>query len=235
MNINAIITARSGSKGLPNKNIKELGGIPVLGWIVNAAKNSSLIKNVILSTDSNEYFEIGKSINANLIHHIRTPELAEDVESELILLDVIKKFKELFTDDSIVVLLQPTTPFTKSTDIDNCIQKLIDNPNNDTCVSVKKMTEHPEWAITSDNNTTGKCNQISGKNSIRQNLTVRWIPNGGIWVIRKEFLINNKKILNENETLFYEMEKLRSIDIDDEEDLILCRSLVDSKIITWGK
>jgi len=235
MNITAIITARSGSKALPNKNIKELGGIPLLGWVVKAAKNSSLIENVILSTDSDEYFKIGKSINNDLIFHKRTPELAEDVPSELVLVDIIQKFEEMFDDNSIIILLQPTTPFTKSIDIDNCIQKLIDNPKFNTCVSVKKMTEYPEWAITSENKTTGRCNQISGENSIRQNLKTRWIPNGGIWAIRKKFLRKEKKILDEKETLIYEMSKLHSIDIDEEDDFLLCQSLVNSGVMVPEK
>jgi len=231
MSITAIITARSGSKGLPNKNIKELGGIPLLGWVVKAAKNSLLLENVILSTDSDEYFKIGKSIKNDLIFHKRASELSEDVQSELVIEDIIKKFEELFDDNSTIVLLQPTTPFTKSGDIDNCIQKLIDNPKSNTCVSVKKMTEYPEWAITSENNITGKCNQISGENSIRQNLKTRWIPNGGIWVIRKKFFSKKKKILDEEETLFYEMSKLNSIDIDEEDDFLLCQSLVNSGVM----
>lgn len=235
MSITAIITARSGSKGLPNKNIKELGGIPLLGWIVNSSKKSVLLDNIILSTDSDEYFKIGKSINNDLIYHKRTPQLAEDVPSELILLDIIEKFNEMFDENSIVVLLQPTTPFTKSKDIDECIQKLIDNPKLKTCVSVKKMTEYPEWAISSDDKNVGKCNKISGENSIRQNLKSRWIPNGGIWAIRKEFLSKERKILDEDETLLFEMSKLCSIDIDEEDDFLLCQSLVNSGIMIPDK
>ena len=141
----------------------------------------------------------------------------------------------MFDENSIVVLLQPTTPFTKSLDIDRCIQKLIDHHGKNTCVSVKKMTEYPEWAIISDDKIIGKCNQLSGENSIRQNLKDRWIPNGGIWAIQKKFLSKEKKILDEEGTLIYEMSKLQSIDIDEEEDFLLCQSLVNSGIMSLEK
>src|SRR6267143_1527247 len=96
----AIITARSGSKSIPHKNIRELGGIPLLGWVTKALKKSKLIDKSILSTDSEKYFEIAKSFNDKIIFHKRTQELSEDVPSEFVLLDVIKKFDEFFDNDS---------------------------------------------------------------------------------------------------------------------------------------
>jgi len=230
MNITAIIMARSGSKGIPNKNIKELGGIPLFGWVVKAAKNSSLIKNIILSTDSDEYFKIGKSINNDLIFHKRTSELAKDVPSELVLLDILKNFKDGFNDDSIIVMLQPTTPFITSNDIDTCIKKLVENDNFNTCITVKQVSEFPEWMITKDKNDNKICNTTS-KESIRQNIQKRWIPNGGAYVVRKKFLEKNKSIIDKNSILVHEMSKIRSMDIDDEEDFLLCQSLVNSGVM----
>ena len=85
MNI-AIMTARSGSKSVPQKNIRMLGPLPLLGWGISALSKSTKIDKIILSTDSEKYFEIGKSINSEIIFHKRSPELAEDVPSELIIL-----------------------------------------------------------------------------------------------------------------------------------------------------
>jgi N-acylneuraminate cytidylyltransferase len=232
MRIIAVITARSGSKSIPQKNIRNLGGIPLLGWVVKAVSNSTLVQKIILSTDSEEYFKIANSFNNNILFHKRTPELAEDVPTELILLDVIKKMEGSFDNDSIVVLIQPTTPFITGKNIDECIRKIINNPKMNTCISVKQISERPEWMITklSDKEDAGVCKDISGEIGIRQNLTKRWLPNGGIYVIRKPFLEKEKKCID-NETLIYEMSKITSLDIDEEEDFTICQSLVNSGII----
>ena len=67
MKIISIITARSGSKGVPHKNIRNLGGIPLLGWTIKAASKSKLSNKIILSTDSEEYFKIASSFNDEII------------------------------------------------------------------------------------------------------------------------------------------------------------------------
>ena len=62
MSVIAIITARSGSKSVPNKNVRVLGDKPLLGWVIQAVSKSKLVDKIILSTDSDEYFNIGKCI-----------------------------------------------------------------------------------------------------------------------------------------------------------------------------
>jgi len=226
MNI-AIMTARSGSKSVPQKNIRMLGPLPLLGWGISALSKSTKIDKIILSTDSEKYFEIGKSINSEIIFHKRSPELAEDVPSELIILDVVEKFKELFNKDSVIVLIQPTTPFISNSDIDECVRYLETYLNMNTCISVKVVSEHPEWMITKFKEHQGTIDDFSGKKGVRQELPTRWVPNGGIYAIRTEFLLNNKKIIDNN-TLIHEMPALQSIDIDEEDDFILCETLVKS-------
>jgi N-acylneuraminate cytidylyltransferase len=230
----SIITARSGSKSLPHKNIRELGGIPLLGWTVKALSKSKLINNTILSTDSEQYFEIGTKFNSKLIFHKRPAPLAEDVPSELVLLDVIKTLGKYFDKDSLIVLIQPTTPFLTHVDIDSCINKMIKNPNVNSCVTVKAVSEYPEWQLLSKNDSLDICisEDLSGEVSVRQNLKKRWIPNGGVYVVRKTFLERTGKIIDEKGTLIHEMSKLRSIDINDQDDFALCEALVKSGIIT---
>ena len=236
MKIIAVITARSGSKSIPDKNIRNLGGIPLLGWSLKALSKSTMVDEIIFSSDSNSYFEIAKSINDEIIFHKRSSELAEDVPSELVLLDVIEKFDTMFDNDSIIVLIQPTTPFLSTSNIDECINNLVENPKMNTSVSVKILEEYPEWTIhsQSDNPNTGICKDIMGNVSVRQNLSKRFIPNGGIYAIRVAFLKKEKKIID-NETLIYEMSKLSSIDIDNEADFLICDSLVKSGIISEPK
>jgi len=231
MNVIGVITARSGSKSVPNKNTRNLGNIPLLGWIVKSATKSQKIDKLILSTDSEEYFKIAKSFNEKIIFHKRTPHLSEDVPSELILLDVIKKFDDLFDNDSIVVMLQPTTPFITSQDIDKCIEKLLKNSNFNTSITVKSVSEYPEWMITKENKNSGVC-KIESEDSIRQNIKKRWIPNGGAYAVRKAFLENNKTIMDKKAILVHEMSKIRSMDIDEEEDFQICESIVNSNLLT---
>jgi len=227
-----IITARSGSRSIPNKNSRKLGKFPLLSWVVNAANNSNLIQKTIFSTDSEEYFKIATSINENIIFHKRTPELAEDVPHEDVLLDIVDKSKNLFNDESIIVLIQPTTPFVTGKHIDECIKKLLSNPKMNTCISVKQLEEHPEWIISKKNKESdiGICD-ISGDLGVRQNLPKRWLPNGGIYVMKKTFLEREKKIID-HETLIYEMPKINSLDIDEEDDFTICESLVKAGIIS---
>ena len=224
----AVITARSGSKSIPHKNIRNLGGIPLIGWTASAVAKSKLIDKSILSTDSEEYFNITKLFNKNIVFYRRTPDLAEDVPSEMVLLDVVNKSKDFLDDDSIIVLIQPTTPFITAENIDDCIKKILDNPNVNSCISVKQMTEYPEWAISEkdDNSDVGVCIDRSGDTNVRQTLKKRWIPNGGIWIVRKSFFEKSKKIVDNTSTLIYKMPKMNSIDIDDEDDFIMCESLV---------
>jgi CMP-N,N'-diacetyllegionaminic acid synthase len=230
MNVIAIIPARSGSKSVPHKNIRLLGDIPLLGWTIKAASKSRIIDKLILTTDSDEYFKIAKSFHKQLIFHKRSPQLSEDVPSELVLLDILKNFKDWFSDDSIIVMLQPTTPFITSNDIDACINQLLKNDNFNTCITVKQVSEFPEWMITQDKNDDKICKTTS-KESIRQNIQKRWIPNGGAYAVRKKFLEKNKSIIDKNGILIHEMSKIRSMDIDEEEDFQICESIVKSNAL----
>jgi CMP-N,N'-diacetyllegionaminic acid synthase len=231
----AIITARAGSKSLPDKNIRELGGIPLLGWTIKALTKSKLVNNIILSTDSDHYFNLGSKFNNKLIFHKRPPPLAEDVPSELVILDVINTLKKYFDDSSLIVLVQPTTPFITHTDIDTCIEKMIKNPNVNSCITVKAVSEYPEWQLMNKEGFTDICvsRDLSGEISVRQNLKKRWIPNGGAYVTRKTFLERTGKIIDEEGILIHEMSMLRSIDINNHDDFTLCEALVKSNFITY--
>lgn len=230
----AIITARSGSKGLPHKNIRILGGIPLLGWTIKALSKSKLVNNTILSTDSDEYFKIGSEFNNKLIYHKRPKPLAEDVPSELVILDAINTLKEYFENESLITLVQPTTPFLTHIDIDICINKMIKNPNVNSCVTVRSVSEYPEWQFIKKEGTTDICisGNLSGEISVRQNLRERWIPNGGAYIIRKTFLEKTKKVIDEQGILIHEMSKLKSIDIDDLDDFNMCEALINSGFVT---
>ena len=129
-------------------------------------------------------------------------------------------------------MLQPTTPFISTKDIDTCISKLLKNDNFNTCITVKQVSEFPEWMITQDIENNKIC-KMTSEESIRQNIQQRWIPNGGAYAIRKSFLEQNKILIDKNSLLIHEMSKIHSLDIDEEEDFEMCKAIVNSDILKF--
>jgi CMP-N-acetylneuraminic acid synthetase len=84
--------------------------------------------------------------------------------------------------------------------------------------------------ITHDVNDNKIC-KMSSKESIRQNIQQRWVPNGGAYVVRKSFLKQNKSLIDKNALLIHEMSKIQSLDIDEEEDFEICQAIVNSNIL----
>src|SRR5690606_9725040 len=119
-----LITARGGSKGIPRKNIKLLGGKPLIAWTIDAALKSRYIDRLILSSDDNEIISIAKSLNCD-VPFVRPSELATEISSSMdVVLHALDHVGEFF---DFLLLLQPTSPFRTSEDIDAIIESCIKN------------------------------------------------------------------------------------------------------------
>ncbi len=119
----ALICARGGSKGVPGKNIKPLGGIPLIGWSIRTAKEVKKISQVIVSTDSDEIAEIAREYGAD-IPFMRPSELAQDNSAEWLVwrhaLDYMEN--QQYKIDGLIVI-PPTAPLRSTQDIVNCINE----------------------------------------------------------------------------------------------------------------
>ena len=114
----AIIPARSGSKGIINKNLKNFCGTPLIGHTINQAKSSKFIDKIFVSTDSEDIKKVAISFGAE-VPFLRPRELATDSASSVdVILHAIDKLNY-----NIFILLQPTSPLRLGTDIDNCLKK----------------------------------------------------------------------------------------------------------------
>ena len=144
----AILGARSGSKGVPHKNIKPLAGKPLIAWIIGAVKKSRFVNRIIVSTDSPEYQRIARTCGAEA-PFLRPPELATDRAPEF---EYIKhalawlKEHEGYAPD-IVVRVMATVPLQRTEDIDAVIEKLIQDPTASGAVVVAPARQHPEKAL----------------------------------------------------------------------------------------
>jgi CMP-N-acetylneuraminic acid synthetase len=129
VNVVAIIGARGGSKGLPRKNVRMLGGKPLIAWSIEAAKASPYVDRVIVTTDDVEIAEVSRKFGAE-VPFMRPPELAQDLTpTEPVLTHAVEwlEREEKYRVD-IVVFLQPTDIFRKRTMIDEVVKRLLDDP-----------------------------------------------------------------------------------------------------------
>lgn len=230
MEILAVIPARAGSKSVPHKNIREIGGKPMLAHSIDHAKASQYINRVIVSTDSGEYARIAREYGAE-VPFLRPAEYATDTALDY---DVFYhaltwlKENENYVPD-IVVQLRPTYPIRKASDIDKMIELLMENPQADSVRSMSKATEVPYkmWLKQEGNLKSIKTEQVVGQmrpliteipecyNMPRQQLPEVYYQNACIDVFRPE-VVMEKHSMSGDCILGYEMRE--NYDIDTEED-----------------
>lgn len=139
-----VITARGGSRGIPGKNIKELGGKPLIAYSVEAAKESKYLTRTIVSTDYENIAEIAKRYGGD-VPFLRPAEFAEDNSTSIeVVQHALNWLKENEKEEyDYLMILQPTSPFRTAEDIDECIKKIIDTGAD----SVMSMMELVDFSI----------------------------------------------------------------------------------------
>lgn len=221
----AIIPARGGSKGVLRKNIREVGGKPLIAWTIEEAKKSKYIDRLILSSENNEIIQVAKEWGCE-VPFIRPAELAQDDTPGIEpVIHAIVTLKEKY---DYVVLLQPTSPLRKVEDIDGCI-KLCVSRSAKSCVSVTEPDKSPYWMYTLDKE--GKMLPVLGADKEflrRQDLPKVYSLNGAVYVSECDWLLKHKSLIT-GETLAYKMAKEDSVDIDTEMDLKLFELLIASR------
>jgi len=222
----AIIPARSGSKGIKNKNIIPLKGKPLISYTIESALESGIFDETIVSTDSEEIAEISKAYGAK-VPFLRPYELATD---EVSTLDVILHTLDYYISQKIFydyfVLLQPTSPLRNSEDIVNAVELLF-KKKADSVVSVCETDHSPLWSNVlpkdlSLNNFLSK----EARNKPRQELPKYYRINGAIYISKIEHFLKERDFYVKN-SYAYIMPLDRSIDIDNYIDLKLAEILLE--------
>ena len=215
-----VIPARGGSKGVPGKNIRHVGGKPLIAWTIEAGQASKIIDRVVLSSDDLEIISVAQKHNCD-VPFVREPQLAEDTTPTIdVVLDALNRYPAY----EWVVLLQPTSPLRTSQDIDQAIERCV-ALKAPSCVSVCLAQESPYWMFTlkQDAHLTALLpNQAVTR---RQDLPPVYSLNGAIYVAKSEWLKCERKFLT-SETVAYEMPVERSLDIDTESDFLKLKFLL---------
>ncbi len=221
----AIIPARSGSKGLKDKNIKLLNGKPLIAYTIEVAKKSNLFDEIFVSTDSEEYAMIAREWGGST-PFLRNDSLASDTASSWdVVRDAILNYKKLGKEFKSVALLQPTSPMRRPDDIINGYNQL-KKKNANSIVSVCEVEHSPLWCNTLpyDESLQNFLNQDL-INTPRQSLPTYYRINGAIYIVKTEYLMSTDNIYKEK-CYALVMSKKNSIDIDDETDFIIAEALM---------
>lgn len=222
----AIIPARGGSKGLPGKNIMPLSGKPLIGYTIEAAQQSNLITDIILSTDDREIAEIAASFGAD-VPFLRPDHLAGDncsaIDAYIYTIDKLNT--EFGYSISDFIVLQPTSPLRSSYDITEAVN-LFKTKDADSVISVQKAVHPPVWAkkIRSDGVLVNYFkSDMYNKN--RQEIEKAYMPNGAIFIFKYEMLKSEYGYYYEK-TYPFVMPAERSIDIDTQLDFDIAEFLL---------
>ena len=211
----AVITARGESKGLPGKNIKILGGKPLIAYTIKIAQKSKYISNLIVSTDSVKIAQICRRYNVE-VPFIQPSELATDKSGHLEVMQYAiafmeKKLKIIF---DYVVILQPTSPFRLPEDIDETLKLLI-KTKADSAVSIVEVEakEHPLKMKRLSGHKVEPYHLSEPEGIRRQDLPVVYKRSGAVYAMRRN-LIMLKKSLFGKKVVGFIVPKERSVDID---------------------
>jgi len=212
----AIITARSGSKGLPDKNIRLLAGKPLLAYSIEAAKESGMFDEVMVSTDSEHYADIAKQYGAH-VPFLRSPQMSGDKASSWdTVCEVLNNYLQKGRQFDTICLLQPTSPMRVAEDICNGYAEM-EQKSADAITAVCEMDHSPLWSMTLPESLSLAEYKANQSDTPRQLLPQYYRINGALYIRRITYK-NNEVRLHDEKEYAYIMPRKRSVDIDTIED-----------------
>ncbi len=191
-----LVPARGGSRGVPRKNLRDLGGRPLLAWTAAAALGAERIDRVVLSTDDEEIAEVGSSLGLE-VPFLRPSELAGDASP---MIDVVTHALEYLTADGdeyeVVCLLQPTNPLRDPGLVDTAIEVLLTSDADSVFTTLPVPHEHnPHWVYFEQPD--GSLRLATGESSPigrRQDLPTAVHREGSVYVTRTAVVLDQRSL-----------------------------------------
>jgi len=215
----AVIPTRGGSQGVPGKNIKLLGGKPLIAYSIKAAKNSGVVDRVFVSTDSEEIAEVSKKYGAEIID--TTKGYSYDLATESYLRYAIDKIEDKGIKIKLIVFLQATSPFRTGDVIKKAVEKIY-KENYDSVLSV-----FPTYRYFGELK-NGEYVAFRKIRKRRQEMTPWYCDNGAVYVIKRS-VFNKSKNRYGGKIGIVIMSEEDSMEIDNFDDWWLAEQLVKKK------
>lgn len=225
----ALIPARSGSKGLPHKNIRPLMGKPLLAWPIEAACASVFVDRVLLSTDAQEYADIGVAHGAE-VPFLRPAALANDTAPSIdFILHTIETLVAAGDVYDYLILLEPTSPMTDAADIDAAIKALAGQTDLTAAIGIAAMeTQHPAFAVLRDAE-TGQISPLQGGDfgnlPRRQDLDPIYALDGSFYISTIDALKSERGFCHDK-TMGIPMDRHKALEVDDLIDFICIEAIL---------
>ena len=231
----AVVTARGGSKSIPQKNIAPVAGKPLIAWTIEAARESRALDRLVVSTDNEQIADVARAWGAE-VPFLRPAELAQDDSSHI---DVVVHAIQWIEEHNgicpdYILLLQPTSPLRSSEDIDSAID-IAKKHNAVAVVSVSETHDHPYLTkrILDDQTLADFVSAEDIPYLRRQALPPAYALNGAIYINRRLSLLDERTFLPKG-TYAYVMPRERSLDIDTPWDLYLADMILKDRMRREG-
>lgn len=223
--ITALIPARGGSKRLPGKNTKLLGGKPLIAWSIETALASQYIDRVVVSTDDEQIQEVARQYGAE-VPFLRPDYLAHDHASSFDVIVHAIQFLQLDQPNHLLVLLQPTSPLRSTAELDQALEFFMTQQAKGV-VSVSKTEHSPLWSnILPENRNMAEFirPEVQGKRS--QDLAQFYRLNGSIYIYDTLSLLAENKVFFTEQVYAFETDLENAIDIDTALDFLIAETVL---------
>ncbi len=216
-----LITARGGSQGLPGKNLREINGRSLLARAIDAGREAASLDRLILSSDDPAIIQAALLAGCE-VPFVRPEELSGPAARSI---DAVRHALETLPERyDLVVLLQPTSPLRRAEDVEGAVRLCVER-GAPACISVSAADKPPYWMLRRD--AAGRLEPILPELAHaprRQELPEAFVVNGAVYVARCDWVLQNDSFLSP-ETLGYIMPQERSLDVDEELDLVVAAAV----------
>ncbi len=230
-----LITARSGSKSIPDKNIKLLGGHPLIGYRIKSALRTIFEKDVWVSTDSKVYAKISEELGA-VVPFIRPDSLATDSASSIdVVLHAMNHASSLGLKYEYIGLLEPTSPFIESSHLDLAIELIDKDPVASAIVATRESRPNRIF-IQSESQYLEElaCNIKSLGKLGRQAFGKEITPSGGFYISKWSDFLKKRTFYSPN-TLSYLVDEISGLEIDEIIDFHFAEFIVREQLFNLNK
>ncbi|MEZ0184342.1 hypothetical protein AB9T89_19020 [Flavobacterium oncorhynchi] len=225
-----LVAARSGSKSIPNKNIKILGDHPLISYRIKSAKETMIASDVWVSTDSEEYAQIAKTYGA-VVPFIRPDYLATDDASSIdVVIHAMNHAIDANKKYDFIGLLEPTSPFVKSSDLDAAVHLLMKNDHASAIVATKESRPNRIFIQKQDEYLAELSENIKlykklGRQSFGKEIT----PSGGFYISKWDDFLQYKSFYTKS-TLSYLTDDIAGLEIDEPLDWLFAEFIISHNL-----